>query len=351
MKAVEKQNTDAARRAGEIFTAMREPGLDEAMRVALEDELLSSPAMMRVYSELERIWEDVHALGQDPEVEAIVKSAGADGADGAAAPGSRSPESPRRRSSVSGWSARKRLRPLMAGLGAGLAACFAIAAVSLYQSMSTPFYEEDFATAPGEQQTVALEDGSTIVINTASRLDVSVDDRARRVGLARGQAYFDVSPDPARPFTVEAGDVHIKVLGTKFDVYRRPADTVVSVVEGLVSVATSGDEAQIGPGEAVSVNRDGDISEPRPVAEEQIARWRFGIVDFVNTPMKSVLAEINRYGGPRALVIDPEVESMNVTAVFHIKDMDQIFDILSESYDLKTEEVGGQIRLRKNTEE
>ena len=65
-------------------------------------------------------------------------------------------------------------------------------------------------TAVGEVRRVPLADGSTAAINTDSRLRVAIDDASRRIEIARGEAFFEVAHDKARPFVVAAGKVRVR---------------------------------------------------------------------------------------------------------------------------------------------
>src|SRR5580658_10396570 len=75
-----------------------------------------------------------------------------------------------------------------------------------------------FATGVGEQRLVRLADGSTVRLDTDTRIDVAMTGGARRVTLDRGQAFFDVMHDPARPFLVAAGPMTVRAVGTRFNV-------------------------------------------------------------------------------------------------------------------------------------
>ncbi len=69
-------------------------------------------------------------------------------------------------------------------------------------------------TTVGQQQVRVLRDGTRVVLNTDTRIEVNYDARARRVRLVRGEARFDVSKHPTWPFLVTVGDREIRALGT-----------------------------------------------------------------------------------------------------------------------------------------
>src|SRR5690606_6030511 len=77
---------------------------------------------------------------------------------------------------------------------------------------------EEYITYVGEQRLVQLEDGSQVRLNTNTRIQVSYSRQTRRIDLLQGEAYFDVSKDPQRPFEVIANHSIVRALGTEFNV-------------------------------------------------------------------------------------------------------------------------------------
>jgi transmembrane sensor len=73
-----------------------------------------------------------------------------------------------------------------------------------------------YATAIGEQSTVHLQDGSQVVLNTDSLIEVNYTDKYRLLKLERGEMHVRVTHDNTRPFTVIAGDRIVKAMGTAF---------------------------------------------------------------------------------------------------------------------------------------
>jgi ferric-dicitrate binding protein FerR (iron transport regulator) len=84
-----------------------------------------------------------------------------------------------------------------------------------------------YATQIGEIRRAALQDGSLAEINTNSVLDVAMRLRSRDVVLRKGEAWFQVAKDRARPFVVAAGDIRVQAVGTAFSVRRKSAGAEV----------------------------------------------------------------------------------------------------------------------------
>lgn len=84
------------------------------------------------------------------------------------------------------------------------------------QEGATETFRRSYDTLAGQQLKIDLEDGSSIVLNTRSHLDVEYDASARRIRLEDGEGLFQVAHDEKRPFQVYAGDRVIEAVGTAF---------------------------------------------------------------------------------------------------------------------------------------
>ncbi|HFL6955517.1 TPA: FecR domain-containing protein, partial [Stenotrophomonas maltophilia] len=93
-----------------------------------------------------------------------------------------------------------------------------------------------YTTEVGGREVMALSDGSRVELNTHTELRAQVDPSLRHVWLDKGEAFFDVKPDPAHPFVIHAGDHKVVVLGTKFSVRQERERLEVAVLEGKVRV-------------------------------------------------------------------------------------------------------------------
>ena len=95
---------------------------------------------------------------------------------------------------------------------------------------------ERYATPVGGLASVPMPDGSKVTLNTDSQIRIALTDTERRVELGHGEAFFEVSKDPKRPFVVRAGDKRVVAVGTKFSVRREGDDIEIVVTEGKVRV-------------------------------------------------------------------------------------------------------------------
>lgn len=206
-------------------------------------------------------------------------------------------------------------RVLLGGLG--LAAAVA-AGVVLAPAMSRQRYR----TLVGEIRRVPLADGSMAAINTDTTLDVRFQKAERAVTLDRGEAWFQVAHDRARPFVVAAGDIRVQAVGTAFSVRRKPGGAEVLVTEGVVEVwsdkGDAGQRRRVAAGEQVFVSNQAGASSPvkRPLEMDRALSWRDGQIVLNGDTIAAAAAEFNRYNSRKIVVVDPELEGRTVVGWF-----------------------------------
>jgi len=217
----------------------------------------------------------------------------------------------------------------------------AAAVVALVAAIGLQFYDPSgdskVATKAGEQRTLMLEDGSTIQLNTDTRVSYHVDARSRRVALKRGEAFFDVAKDPSRPFVVEVGRSEVRVVGTQFSV-RQVGDRVEVVVkEGRVEVTPEVSVSANHPAQRVELT-PGDRMELEhqtiKVAAVDVNRamaWRSGEIEFRGETLEDVIAELNRYAATPMVIEDDSLRGLRVSGLFKVADLQSIRFMLHES--------------------
>ena len=186
-------------------------------------------------------------------------------------------------------------------IGGALAASIAaVIGFGALRSGADPYVVE---TLPGVTRTIALADGSSIVLNGDTRL--TLDHRDQRVAaLDRGEAYFVVHHNAARPFRVAVSGHELVDVGTAFDVAREGRTVRVGVAEGAV-VFGSGDEAvRLKAGGALQV--EGDVIRLSAIEPDSVGSWREGSLDYDGAPLRQVAADLSRATGVK-LVAAPAV--------------------------------------------
>src|SRR5262249_55410847 len=136
------------------------------------------------------------------------------------------------------WQAAAITMAALAVVSLGLLGLWTLRPMAPVSAPTTPMALH-FKTGHGEQQTQRLADNSVLHLNTDTDVTVRYGDKERLVVLSSGEADFEVIHAPDRPFRVLAGAAEIVDLGTRFDVRRGDAATLVTVVEGRVAVGLS----------------------------------------------------------------------------------------------------------------
>lgn len=198
-----------------------------------------------------------------------------------------------------------------------------------------------YVTGVGEQKLISLQDGTTVQLNTASSVRVTLDDSQRRVTLNRGEAFFNVAQEAARPFIVQAGSTQIRVMGTKFNVRLDGDKTSVTVLEGRVRV----DGLDLLPGETARAAASIRPTKMAAVNASKLTSWREGKIYFDYEPLSKVLQEVNRYSQTQFVIDGPQAQALRLSGVFRTGDTDSVAFALRETYGLKTQRVGGRIRV------
>jgi transmembrane sensor len=195
-------------------------------------------------------------------------------------------------------------------------------------------------TGLGEQHSEVLPDHSIVELNTQSEIRVGFTATERRVELIRGEAFFDVSKDPARPFIVVTDLATAKAVGTRFSVYRAQSGTIVTVAEGRVLVR----DKQVGPNTDASLSGRADAVEVIPGTQaearpgrpvqmrqadvERTFAWRERRLVFDGEPLSRVVEEFNRYNSPPLVISDPRLREQRISGVFGANDPESLLDFL-----------------------
>ena len=343
-----KLNAQIYSEAAEWFITCRSGPLDGAERRKFDHWLRQSPQHLSAYVELAAIWDEGSGLDAERryDTETLIAEALADR--------SNVTELPRSTNAVHSESVSSRARWMAASI-----AVFALglAMVAYIYMFRDPIY----ATQVGEQRSIALSDGSTMELNSRTQVRVHYSEHERGLELIEGQALFRVAKDASRPFVVTSGGMRVRAVGTQFDVNKKREGTVVTVVEGRVSVQTNVPDARVDPlavnvteampqllvaGEQITVTE----TEAQPVTRPDVARaiaWTQRQLVFEAATLTEVAEEFNRYNQRQLVVQDPELYDFHISGVFASTDPGALLQFLRERADVQVIEADGAIFLTK----
>ena len=225
----------------------------------------------------------------------------------------------------------------------GIAACLGI-----WLLVADPVvrFRADYYTPVGKQQTIHLSDGSNVTLNTDTAITVAINHEQRYVRLLKGEAYFDVSPDAGKPFTVDSGETGTQVLGTRFIVRDSPDGDQVTVLEGLVKVSNAAQQqsAFLHPGEQVG-NSGGGLTAIRHIAVHRDFSWIKGRLTFQDETLAHVVNEIGRYLPGYVLISDAALKSYRINARLDISQPLLAFDTLQETLPVKVTHISAWLTI------
>lgn len=220
-------------------------------------------------------------------------------------------------------------------------------------SPTMPQYE----TKVAEIRDLTLPDGSVVTLGAASGVDVEFTSSERRVVLSEGEAFFDVEKDPDRPFIVVADNTLVRVLGTKFDICLGAEAVDVAVLEGRVEVIRpQGDNSVIRDrdvkhvltaGQKVTTAKHGRVQPVETIEAENFAAWRRGELIWIDTPVRHIIADLNRYSTSRVVLARSDIGDIEYTLALQADDVPRGVRLLAASLGLDAKEsANGDIVLQ-----
>lgn len=142
---------------------------------------------------------------------------------------------------------------------------------------------------------VTLSDGTKVMLNANSTLEypASFDDAEVREVRLKGEAHFEVTKNPHRPFVVKAGEMQTQVLGTIFDVkaYRKDAPKV-TLMEGKVKVSNADTEVEMRPGQTATLQSDKIVVSK---ASSSASDWLEGDFDMDQVTLAEAMSDIGAW--------------------------------------------------------
>ncbi|MFM8450767.1 MAG: FecR family protein [Haliscomenobacter sp.] len=237
----------------------------------------------------------------------------------------------------------RRLAPRIVRFSAVAAILLLLTALGMHfwlrdHRVSQPWHE---AVCQTGTRTITLPDGSTVWLNTGSRLSWNPAFRTHRQVTLEGEAFFEVTPDKAHPFTIESGSLRTTVLGTSFNIRAFPGEKTVevSVVTGTVRLTASGQPnhtLRLPAGHQARLLADSQILEPLPHANPNTVAWKEARLTFDGTPLPELLSDLERYFHIDIQVQDG-LERCTFYGDFEQPDLQQILQVLQLAMGLEIE--------------
>lgn len=222
----------------------------------------------------------------------------------------------------------------------------------LTNAISLLFSEETILEVPkGQKAIVFLSDGTKVTLSSDSKLEYPARFSIfnRKVEL-KGEAFFEVSKKTFSSFIVSAGEIDVKVLGTKFNVSAYPGDTLVSVYlkEGSVCCYAKADKKNsvlLEPNQQIVFGKS-SMSFEVPVDQEEEPLWTKGIYQLKDKTMGDALELFERIYNVEFYVTDPLIHDIRINGSFSSDDsLDDILSAINSDKKLKITRKNQQIAI------
>ncbi len=247
-----------------------------------------------------------------------------------------------------GKAARDAMKSILPIALRAVAASVVIVAVGL---AVTSYFKEPtakiYATPVGGRETITLVDGTQIALNTDTVLRLDLSGKERKVWLDKGEVYFQVTHNAARPFLVVSGNRRVTDLGTRFSVRQDAERFEVAVMEGKVAFdagqKTQTNPIALMPGDvAVATATNVSVTKRPQRALAESLGWQRGLLIFDNTTLAAAAREFNRYNADK-LVVFGTAANLPVVGTFRSNDVEAFARVTQQVFGLHAQQHNGQI--------
>lgn len=350
-------STEAIEAAAAAWLSLRDRGMSPEETAGFLRWLQQDPRHAEIFGELDRTWSSFDRLSAVPAAPSPACAGAPPDAD-LLAP-------------------RPRAQRLRFGVWAVLSAAAAIAVLLALAGLVSPAPHHTAETEIGAFRKLDLPDGSVAQLNTDSAIDTEFTPTERRIRIARGEVFFSVAKDPARPFVVSAGPVAVQAVGTAFNVRQRADAIEVLVTHGQVRVddARSHESVLRAPqedratatatpplltaGERVLVpfaGAAGAATAPQPTmatiervspgAVQRALAWQERRLEFDAATLADVAREFNRYNRKQLVIDDAALAARHFSGTFRADGYESFVRLLEADFGVSVSDDGREIVLR-----
>jgi len=228
-----------------------------------------------------------------------------------------------------------------------VAALVVIAGVAWFYT-TTPFVRSLKSTTDQLVKIDTLSDGSVITLNKNSVLEYPsrFQNKQRLVVLAKGEAFFNVTPDRNKPFLIKSGIMLIRVVGTSFNVKLRNGNVEVIVETGKVQVSKGESHIYLKPGEKITVSKNSAAlkKEITPDLLYNYYRTKTFVAD--DTPLWRMVQVLNEAYDTKIVIHNPAIKNLPLNTTFKNESLDEILTVISRTFKITVEKKQDQILLK-----
>jgi|HigsolmetaAR201D_1030396.scaffolds.fasta_scaffold00906_7 transmembrane sensor len=324
----EREEVERIETASEWCIRLAEQSISASVRREFEAWLAEHPANARAFERVASAWQSFGIQPLDPELLTMRRDA-----------------LDRFHAAQATTKARNAQRQMIFGLVA------AVTLVAILVSLWVGFAPDTYETALGERRVVVLQDGSSVSLDSQTRVEVRYSGGKRELRLVRGRARFSVAHDARRPFTVDVANRKVVATGTEFSVELLSSQVQVILYEGSVEVlreaAARGQESrqrtQLTPGRALIASIHGDSIELRGVDRAASLAWEAGQISFDDETLATAVERMNRYSVVTLQVGDAAAGRIRISGTFTAGDTEAFVEGVTGIFPVRATTSDGRV--------
>ncbi|WPP49198.1 FecR family protein [Catalinimonas niigatensis] len=199
-----------------------------------------------------------------------------------------------------------------------------------------------YQTAYGETRTISLPDGSSVILNANSSIQLLDDFEEQREVWLKGEAFFEIEEVESKDksgyikFTVHTDRLDVEVLGTSFNVQDWQEKTQIVLASGKVRLrSSSNQELTMEPGELAEVTKDQQSIQKKIVNPEIYSAWTENRLFCNETPLHEVASTIAHRFGKEVIFQEESLKNVAITGTLPLQNLTLLSDVLQESLTIK----------------
>lgn len=224
-------------------------------------------------------------------------------------------------------------------MAAAITALLCISSLFFFQKQLDQSFNYRSISANEAIEKVELKDGSIVYLNKGSRLYVAnTYNESERKLILEGEAFFEVAKNPLKTFIVELGETQTRVLGTKFNLYKKDDKTFLTVTEGKVSFKSDiGEELVLEKTQASFYNEKNNSLE-QVAMNANFNAWLTQELFFDQSELQQVLQDIEKLYNIN-IQLDLLEESQKITTSFDHATIEEVLDELAIILNARVEKI------------
>ncbi|RZJ83218.1 MAG: DUF4974 domain-containing protein, partial [Chryseobacterium sp.] len=193
-----------------------------------------------------------------------------------------------------------------------------------------------------------LSDGSIVTLNRNSELEYpsKFGDQQRQVVLAKGEAFFKVTPNKEKPFLIKTGNTFIRVIGTSFNVKMKNGSVEVIVESGKVQVSKGDKRIFLLPGEKILISEHAAELKKELIPDLLYNYYRSNEFVANNTPLWRMVEVLNEAYDSHIVIKNPAIKYLPLNTTFKNESLEEILQVIGHTFNISVEQKQKEIILK-----